>query len=360
MTASRLAWITPDWPAPPAVRAVTTTRSGGVSRAPYASLNLATGTGDAPSAVARNRAMIVSALGLDREPCWLDQVHGSDVVRAARYATPPRADASIGDAGSPPCAVLTADCLPVVLCDAAGTRTGIAHAGWRGLAGGVIERCVAAMERPAGELLAWLGPGIGADSYEVGPEVREACLDADPGAWRAFTPLRPVPRRRDPPDGAEPRAIGPEARAACSDPGARRACAPRASDGNDGGPPDGAESREVGPEVRAAGPDAGPRAWRTFALRAPDGSEDGLLAPIRNTGDPAEPPRTSTSPAPRADRWFADLHAIARRRLESLGIERVYGSGLCTCRDSERFFSHRRDGVTGRFATLAWIQPSRP
>ena len=256
MTASRLAWITPDWAAPPAVRVVTTTRSGGVSRAPYASLNLAAGTGDAPAAIARNRAMIMSALGLDREPCWLDQVHGSDVVRAARYATAPRADASIGDAGSPPCAVLTADCLPVVLCDAAGSRAGIAHAGWRGLASGVIERCVAAMERPVGELLAWLGPGIGADSYEVGPEVREACLDADPGAWRAFTP-----------------------------------CAPS---------------------------------------------------------------------APRADRWFADLYAIARRQLESLGIEHVYGGGFCTCRDSERFFSHRRDGVTGRFATLAWIQPSRP
>ena len=252
MTASRPAWITPDWPAPPAVRAVTTTRSGGVSRAPYASLNLAAGTGDAPSAVARNRAMVVSALELDHEPCWLDQVHGSSVVRAARYATAPRADASIGDAGSPPCAVLTADCLPVVLCDVAGTRAGVAHAGWRGLAGGVIERCVAAMERPAGELLAWLGPGIGAGSYEVGPEVRAACLDADPGAWRAFPS------------------------------------------------------------------------------------------------------------APGAERWFADLYAIARRRLESLGIERVYGGGLCTRRDPERFFSHRRDGVTGRFATLAWIQPPRP
>ena len=273
MTASRLAWITPDWPAPPAVRAVTTTRSGGVSRAPYASLNLAAGTGDAPSSVARNRAMVVSALELDHEPCWLDQIHGSDVVRAACYATAPRADASIGDAGSPPCAVLTADCLPVVLCDAAGTRVGIAHAGWRGLAGGVIERCVAAMERPAGELLAWLGPGIGADSYEVGPEVRAACLDADPGAWRAFTP--------------------------------------RAPDRGDGDPPFPAESR-----------------------------------------------RTSAPPAPVADRWFADLYAIARRRLESLGVECICGGGFCTCRDGSRFFSHRRDGVTGRFATLAWIQPA--
>ena len=279
---SGLAWITPDWPAPPTVRAATTTRSGGISRAPYASLNLAAGTGDAPAAVARNRARVVSALGLEREPCWLDQIHGSDVVRAARYATAPRADASVGDAGSPPCAVLTADCLPVVLCDAAGTRAGIAHAGWRGLAGGVIERCVAAMERPAGDLLAWLGPAIGADSYEVGPEVRAACLDTDPGARHTFAPC------------------------------------------------------------------------------VSDRAEDSPLASARNAEGPAEPRRASSPSAPRADRWFADLYAIARRRLESLGVERVYGGGFCTCRDPARFFSHRRDGVTGRFATLAWIQPSRP
>ena len=298
------AWITPDWPAPPAVRVVTTTRSGGISRAPYASLNLAAGTGDAPAAVARNRAMVVSALGLDREPCWLDQVHGPDVVRAARYATAPRADASVGDAGSPPCAVLTADCLPVVLCDTAGARIGIAHAGWRGLAGGVIERCVAAMERPAGELLAWLGPAIGAGSYEVGPEVREACLAADPGAWRAFAPHGP--------------------------------------DRDEDGPPSPARN-ENSPLARN----------RSEACRpVPDRSEDGPPAP-------AERRHASGTPAPRADRWFADLYAIAGRRLESLGIERVYGGGFCTSRDADRFFSHRRDGVTGRFATLAWIQPSR-
>ena len=299
-------WITPDWPAPPAVRVVTTTRPGGVSRAPYASLNLATGTGDAPAAVARNRAMVVSALGLDHEPCWLDQVHGPDVVRAARYATAPRADASVGDAGSPPCAVLTADCLPVVLCDVAGARIGIAHAGWRGLAGGVIERCVAAMERPAGELLAWLGPAIGAESYEVGPEVREACLAADPGAWRAF--------------------------------------APRAPDRDEDGSPAPTERRHTS---------APPARNRSEACRpVPDRGEDGPPAPTERR-------HASAPPAPKADRWFADLYAIARRRLESLGIERVYGGGFCTCRDADRFFSYRRDGVTGRFATLVWIQPSR-
>ena len=355
MTTSRLAWITPDWPAPPAVRVVTTTRSGGVSRAPYASLNLATGTGDAPAAVARNRAMVMSALELDHEPCWLDQVHGSDVVRAARYATAPRADASIGDAGSPPCAVLTADCLPVVLCDATGTRVGIAHAGWRGLAGGVIERCVAAMERPAGELLAWLGPAIGAESYEVGPEVRGACLAADPGAGRAFAPCTPDRNEGGPPapDRSEGGPLAPNRSEGGPPAPDRSEGGPPAPDRSEGGPPapDRSEGGPLPPDRNEGGPPA------------PDRSEGGPLPPDRNEGGPpfpAEPQRPSAPSAPVADRWFADLYAIARSRLESLAIERVYGGGFCTCRDADRFFSHRRDGVTGRFATLAWIRPSRP
>ena len=155
-----------------------------------------------------------------------------------------------GRPASPPCAVLTADCLPIVLCDTSGTRVGIAHAGWRGLASGVIARCIAFMDRPSRELLAWLGPAIGPDSYEVGPEVRDACIAAVPSARPAFVP----------------------------------------------------------------------------------------------------------SPAG-AGRWLADLYAIATRQLESLGIERIYGGGFCTCRDGDRFFSHRRDGATGRFATLTWIDP---
>ena len=251
MTAGGPGWITPRWPAPPGVRAVTVTRAGGESRAPYASLNLDAGTGDAPATVARNRARLLSALGIEREPCWLDQMHGSNVVRAAHYERAPRADASVGQAGSPPCAVLTADCLPVVLCDMSGTRVGIAHAGWRGLASGVIASCIACMDRPGRELLAWLGPAIGPESYEVGPEVRDACLAAVSGARPAFVP----------------------------------------------------------------------------------------------------------SPA-RMGRWLANLYAIAARQLESLGVGRIYGGGFCTCRDGSRFFSHRRDGITGRFATLAWIHES--
>ena len=251
MTSTGPEWITARWPAPRGVHTVTSLRPGGESPLPYDSLNLGMSTGDARAAVARNRARLVSALGLAREPCWLDQVHGSTTVHAMRYERAPRADASVGAAGSPPCVVSTADCLPVVLCDMSGTRVGVAHAGWRGLAGGVVASCVALMERPGRELLAWLGPAIGPGSYEVGPEVREACLAAAPGAGPAFAP----------------------------------------------------------------------------------------------------------SPG-RPGHWLADLYAIATCQLESLGVDRIYGGGFCTYRDERRFFSHRRDGTTGRFATLAWIHDS--
>ena len=246
-----LLWITAAWPAPPGVRTVATTRSGGASRAQYDSLNLGTGCGDVDAAVAHNRTRLVSSLGIEREPCWLEQVHGSEVVRASRYDRAPRADASVGVAGSPPCVVLTADCLPVVLCDRAGTRVGIAHAGWRGLAGGVIASCIAAMDRPGRELLAWLGPAIGPGAYEIGPEVRNVLAEAAPGARHAFVPS----------------------------------------------------------------------------------------------------PSTT-------DRWLANLYALAASQLQSLAVEHVFGGGFCTYRDAGRFFSYRRDGATGRNATLVWIDES--
>ena len=242
-------WITPDWPAPPGVRAVTTTRSGGESRSAYASLNLGNGTGDSPAVVARNRSRLRSSLGLGQEPCWLRQEHGAVVVRAAHHHRAPRADACVGEPGSPACVVLTADCLPVVLCDAAGTRVGVAHAGWRGLARGVIARCVGFMDRAGSELLAWLGPAIGQQFYEVGPEVRDACLTATPEAGVAFVPSLAHERR-----------------------------------------------------------------------------------------------------------WLADLYAIASCQLGAMGVTRIHGGGFCTWADRRRFFSHRRDGTTGRFATLAWIE----
>ncbi|MBS1136982.1 MAG: hypothetical protein H6R11_936 [Proteobacteria bacterium] len=177
-------WIVPDWPAPAAVRALITTRHGGVSGGACASLNLALHVGDDPAAVAENRARL--RRHLPDEPLWLDQVHGVTVVRADQVQQGARADGSVTRRRGTVCAVMTADCLPLLLCDAAGSVVGIAHAGWRGLAAGVIEATVRAMEQPGGDLLAYLGPAIGPASFEVGAEVRAAFLDHDARASAAF------------------------------------------------------------------------------------------------------------------------------------------------------------------------------
>jgi YfiH family protein len=197
--------IRPDWPAPTRVQAVSTTRIGGVSRGPYASLNLGARGGDDPARVAANRARLAAAAGCP-PPAWLDQVHGTAVARPTpAAAAEPRADAATADRPGLSCVVLTADCLPVLLCDRGGRRVAAAHAGWRGLAAGVIERTVAALGGNPDEVLAWLGPCIGADAFEVGPEVRAAFVDGDPGASDCFTPgdgdrsfadLRGLARRR--------------------------------------------------------------------------------------------------------------------------------------------------------------------
>lgn len=182
-------WLQPDWPAPPNVRGLMTTRVGGVSVAPYASLNLAAHVGDAPQAVAENRAILRQHL--PAEPLWLTQVHGDRVAEAGVDAEGTEADASIARAPNQVCAVMTADCLPVLFCDAAGTVVAAAHAGWRGLASGVLERTVEAMRVPPEAVMAWLGAAIGPDSFEVGPEVREAFIAHDPLAAAAFRPALP-------------------------------------------------------------------------------------------------------------------------------------------------------------------------
>lgn len=236
----------PDWPAPPSVRACSTTRRGGVSGPPYDALNLADHVGDDPSAVAANRRRLREALDLPGQPCWLRQVHGTRVVAvsAAESGTP--ADGAFTDRRGVVCAVLTADCLPVLLCTAAGDWVAVAHAGWRGLAHDVLEAAVDAAPVAGDRLLAWLGPAIGPQSFEVGDEVRQAFLARDPRAAGAFVP------------GA-------------------------------GG------------------------------------------------------------------RWLADLYQLARQRLASRGVPAVFGGGLCTLRDAERFYSFRRDGRTGRMASLIWL-----
>lgn len=178
-------WLTPDWPAPASVRACVTTRAGGVSLAPFDSLNLGDHVEDAPLAVAANRQVLVDALGC--RPAWLQQVHSADVVEADSRCVP-TADASWTATPGTACAVLTADCLPALFCDRAGTRVAAAHAGWRGLAGGVLENTVASLGGEPDELLVWLGPAIGPQSFEVGAEVREAFVTRHAEAERAFVP----------------------------------------------------------------------------------------------------------------------------------------------------------------------------
>lgn len=180
-------FIEADWDAPPGVRGVATTRTGGVSRPPFASLNLALHVGDEPAAVRSNRKSLREALRLTSEPCWLEQEHGVRVVEACERAAPPRADASVARRRGPVCAVLTADCLPVLLCTRAGDRVAAVHAGWRGLAAGVLESALAALASPPDQVLAWLGPAIGPAAYEVGEEIRARFTGTDPGAAAAFT-----------------------------------------------------------------------------------------------------------------------------------------------------------------------------
>jgi YfiH family protein len=182
--------IVPDWPAPGNVRSASTTRSGGVSVPPYDTFNLAEHVGDSPAAVAANRTRLRQRLDLPSEPLWLEQVHGRKVVDADTAGLRPAADASFSRRPGRVCAVMTADCLPVLLCDRAGTAVAAAHAGWRGLAAGVLEASVEAMAVDPGQLLAWLGPAIGAQAFEVGGEVRTAFTAAHARAADAFT-VRP-------------------------------------------------------------------------------------------------------------------------------------------------------------------------
>ena len=179
-------WIIPGWPAPASVKALITTRAGGTSKGAFASLNLGLRTGDDPQAVAANRDRLNSLL--PQKPRWLRQVHGASVVEADALEGRPEADAGIARRPGTVCAVLVADCIPVLLTDRAGTTVAIAHAGWRGLAGGVIENTARHMKVDPGGLIAYLGPGIGPSAFEVGADVRDAFLARDADAAAAFTP----------------------------------------------------------------------------------------------------------------------------------------------------------------------------
>lgn len=183
--------ITPDWPAPASVRAVFTTREGGVSEGVYAGLNLGAHVGDEPAHVSSNRARLAEALRLKQEPIWLEQVHGVAVYQVLNASQafprqPPKADAAMTRLHDVPLTVMTADCLPVLFCDQAGSVVASAHAGWRGLCAGVLEQTVAAMQVSPAAILAWLGPAIGPAAFEVGQDVRDAFLAQDPAMAQAF------------------------------------------------------------------------------------------------------------------------------------------------------------------------------
>ncbi len=191
-------WIVPDWPAPGNVRAFSTLRTGGFSLPPFGDaaggkgLNLGMHVGDDPQTVARNRALLRTML--PGEPAWLNQVHGADVVDAAVVNGVPDADASWAAAPGKVCIIMTADCLPVLFCTTDGRTVASAHAGWRGLAGGVLQNTVRALKRASdAEILAWLGPAIGSDAFEVGQDVKDVFVGTDPAMERAFVPEEGVP-----------------------------------------------------------------------------------------------------------------------------------------------------------------------
>jgi len=185
----KLPFIQPNWPAPPNVHAASTLRSGGVSREPYDTFNLAAHVCDETQAVGENRRLLKAALRLSAEPSWLEQIHGDTVVEASpAQARPPRADASVARSAGRVCAILTADCLPVLFCSRDGDRVAAAHAGWRGLAAGILDTTVGSLGLPGSELMAWLGPAISQRAYEVGDDVRIAMLARDSGFASAFAP----------------------------------------------------------------------------------------------------------------------------------------------------------------------------
>ncbi len=243
--------LIPDWPAPARVHSASSTRQGGVSQPPFDSLNLALHVDDRMADVMDNRCRLAEKLALPGEPHWLNQVHGTTVVDLDDVLNErPDADASVTRTAHTVCAVLTADCLPVLFCDRSGTQVGAAHAGWRGLAAGILETTVAAFTAAPEEMLVWLGPAIGSQAFEVGDEVRQVFCDAASTAEQAFT-------------------------------------------------------------------------------------------------------------ATGSGRWNADLGQLARQCLARIGINKVYGGGHCTFNEASDFYSFRRDGNTGRMASLIWLETTK-
>jgi polyphenol oxidase len=241
-------WISPDWPAPKNIKACVTTREGGVSEPPYHFFNLGFHVRDDANAVATHRKQLREALLLKNEPQWLQQVHGNCVVEADLSGRVPEADGCFSTQKDLPCAVLTADCLPVLFCNEAGDWVAATHGGWRGLVGGILGETVNAFYGKPSQLMAWMGPAISIKHFEVGVDVRDAVLNLNP-TW---------------------------------------------------------------------------------------------IDVFQKSDEP--------------NKWYADLYLLARHQLLELGVERVFGGEYCTYSQSDKFYSYRRDGVTGRQASLVWIK----
>ena len=237
-----------DWPAPPNIKALCTTRQGGVSSAPFDQLNLGDHVGDDPQAVLDNRQSLLNSLSLVKAAQWLKQVHGVEVVEAFPDQQIRQADACYTTEAGVACVIMTADCLPVLFTDRSGSKVAAAHAGWRGLAEGVLEQTLSQFDDPS-EVMVWMGPAIGPDAFEVGQEVYDRFVDDLAQSPDAFKP-----------------------------------------------------------------------------------------SPSHN------------------ERWMADIYRLARLRLNRAGVRQIFGGGLCTYTDSERFFSYRRQAQTGRMASLIWME----
>lgn len=240
-------FLLPDWPAPRNVRALSTLREGGCSQGAYRSFNLAAHVGDDPVRVSTNRAQLQATAALPSDPIWLKQVHGTNVVDASTVAVGVEADGVYARRSNRVCAVLTADCLPIVICNRQGTEVGLLHGGWHGLSSGIVEAGLRAFQTRADELMVWLGPAIGARAYEVGDDVRRAFVGNDEAAAAAFKVGRP-------------------------------------------------------------------------------------------------------------GKWTMDIYRLARMRLTACGVTAIYGGEYCTATQSDLFFSYRRDGTTGRMASLIWLE----
>lgn len=239
-------WLPADWPVPDNIHAGHTTRRGGISQSPYDSLNLAAHVGDDEKNVLHNRQLLINKLNLPAEPAWLEQIHGCRIIDPADAIKKRPADGACTMCAHHVCVVLTADCLPLLICDRNGHEIAAIHIGWRGYAKNIIAAAIKSFSQQPQNLLAWIGPCISAEHYEVGKEVRQACMVINNESSDAFTPSR-------------------------------------------------------------------------------------------------------------KDHWFADIQLLVRLQLRRCGLDNIFGGEYCTYRDRELFYSYRRDGVTGRIASMIWM-----